>query len=269
MLECLFAGDAPTLSAQRSSMSRRIVAHLAALRHQIRRIEQATIVGTVALVPCAAILMMTSGMHWSSLVLLLVLVGYLRRKVGQIVRARRAVKQLRLEEQFVRHRPAPKHVLTCTRRPNHLWAQSLTLKGLKALFANPPARRLPVEDKQRYIRRHYIRSFNPLWPSRIPVDLLWFSALGLFWLWVVPEALLQAPSSGVLAGVGLLLVILGAEALQIVLQADLRGGFEHLATLLSDWTLAQPFTLHMVREKPYRHTSLYRSSTPSLTALLS
>ncbi len=99
--------------------------------------------------------------------------------------------------------------------------------------------------------------------------MLWFSALGLFWLWVVPEALLQAPSSGVLAGVGLLLVILGAEALQIVLQADLRGGFEHLATLLSDWTLAQPFTLHMVREKPYRHTSLYRSSTPSLTALLS
>ncbi len=72
MLECLFAGDAPTLSAQRSSMSRRIFAHLAALRHQIRRIEQATIVGTVALVPCAAILLMTSGMHGSSLVLVLV-----------------------------------------------------------------------------------------------------------------------------------------------------------------------------------------------------
>jgi len=268
-LECLFAGDAPTPSVQRSSRSRRIFAHLAALRHQIRCIEQATVLGTVALVPCAAILMMTSGMQGSSLVLMLVLVGYLQRKIGQVVRARRAVKQLRLEEQFVRHLPAPTQVLTCMHRPDHLWAHSLTLKALKALFANPPVPRLSVEDKPRFVRRHYIRSFTPLWPSRIPVDLLWFSALGLFWLWVVPEALLQAPSSDVLASAGLLLIILGAEALQIVLQADLRGGLEHLATLLSDWTLAQDFPLDMVREKPYRHTSLYRSPPPSLTALLS
>ncbi|MCH8960467.1 MAG: hypothetical protein IH820_03890 [Bacteroidetes bacterium] len=250
-------------------MSRRIFAHLAALRHQIRRIEQATIVGTVALVPCAAILMMTSGMHWSSLVLLLVLVGYLRRKVGQIVRARQAVKQLRLEEQFVRHCPAPKHVLTCTRRPNHLWTRSLTLKGSQALLAHPPAPRLPLEDQRRYVRHHYIRAFTPLWPPSTPVDLLWFAALGLFWFWFVPEALLQAPSLGVLACAGLLLVILVAEIIQVVLQADLRGGFEHLATLLSDWTLAQPLELHTIREKTYRHTALYRANTPALTAHLS
>ena len=55
-----------------------------------------------------------------------------------------------------------------------------------------------------------------------------------------------------------------------MLQADLRGGFEHLATLLSDWTLAQlEETLHTIREKTYRHTALYRSNTPALTVLLS
>ncbi len=252
-------------------MSHRIFAHLAALRYQIRRIEQATVLGTVALAPCTALLLTTSSTRWSSLVLLLVLAGYLRRKISRITRARQAVKQLRFEEQFVRHRPAPKHMLTCTRRPNHLWTRSLTLKGLKALLAHPPARRLPLEDKRRYVRHHYIRAFTPLWPPSTPVDLLWFAALGLLWFWFVPEALLQAPSLGVLAGAGLLLVILVAEIIQVVLQADLRGGFEHLATLLSDWTLAQPLeeTLHTIREKTYRHTALYRSNTPALTALLS
>lgn len=252
-------------------MSRRLFAHLAALRYQIRRIEQATVLGTAALVPCTVILLMTSGTGWSSVVLLLVLAGYVWRKIGRIMQARRTTKHLRLEEQFVRHRPAPQHMLTCTRRPNHLWTHSLTLKGLKALLADPPARRLPVEDKRRYVRRHYLRAFAPLWPSSLPVDLLWFAALGLLWLWFVPEALLQAPSPGVLAGAGLLLVILVAEIIQLVLQSDLRGGFDHLATLFSDWTLAQPFeeTLHTVREKTYRHTAVYRSPAPALSALLS
>lgn len=252
-------------------MTRRIVAHLAALRYQLRRIEQTTVLGTVALAPCAVILLITPGATWPSLALLLVLLGYLRRKIGRITRARKAIKQLRLEEQFVRYCPVPKHLLTCTRRPNHLWTHSLALKSLKTLLANPPTRRLPVEDKHDYVRRHYVRSFHSLSPSPIPVDLLWFSALGLLWLWILPETLLQAPSPDVLTGAGLLLVILVAEIIQVVLQADLRGGFEHLATLLSDWTLAEPLeeTLHTVREQSYRHTSLYRSSTSSLTALSS
>ena len=250
-------------------MSRPIFAHLATLRYQIRRIEQATVLETVALVLCTALLLTTSSMRWSSLVLLLVLAGYLRRKISQIARARQAVKQLRLEEQFVRHCPAPEHVLTCTRRPNHLWIRSLTLKGLKALLAHPPARRLPLEDQRRYIRHHYIRALTPLWPPSILVDLLWFAAVGLLLLSFVPEAPLQTPSWGVLAGAGLLLVILVAEIIQVVLQADLQGGFEHLATLLSDWTLSQPLEETLLREKTYRHTALYRSNTPALTALLS
>lgn len=250
-------------------MSHRIFAHLATLRYQIRRIEQATVLGTVALASGTALLLTTSSTRWSSLVLLLVLAGYLRRKISQITRTRQAVKQLRLEEQFVRHCPAPEHMLTCTRRSNHLWTRSLTLKGLKALLAHPPARQLPLEDQRRYVRHHYIRAFTPLGPPSILVDLLWFAALGLLLLWFVPEAPLQASSPGVLAGAGLLLVILVAEIIQVVLQADLRGGFEHLATLLSDWTLAQPLELHTFREKTYRHTALYRANTPALTAHLS
>ncbi len=250
-------------------MSHRICTHLAALRYQIRRIEQATVLGTLALVPCTVLLLTTSSTRWSSLVLLLVLAGYLWRKISQITRTRQAVKQLRLEEQFVRHCPAPEHVLTCIRRPTHLWRRSLTLKGLKALLAHPPARRLPLEDQRRYVRYHYIRAFTPLWSRFILVDLLLLAAVGLLWLWFVPEALLQAPSLEVLAGAGLLLVILVAEIIQVVLQADLRGGFEHLATLLSDWTLAQPLEEILLREKTYRHTALYRAKTPALTSLLS
>ena len=252
-------------------MSRRLFAHLAALRYQIRRVERAAVLGTVALIPCAVLLLTTLDANWMRLVLFFVLAGYLWRKGRQILRARRTVKQLRLEEQFVRHRPASTHLLTCTRRPNHLWTHSLTLKGLKAMLENPPPRRFSVKDQQHLVRRHYLRSFAPLWPSPFPVDLLWLAAVGLLWLWLIPDAYLQAPAPTVLAGAGLLLLILVGEIIQVVLQADLRGGFTHLTSLLSEWTLVQPFeeTLQTVREKPYRHTSLYRASIPALTPLLS
>lgn len=242
------------------SMSRPLFAHIAALRRQIRRIQGAALFGAVAMLPCAVILLTTAEAGWLPLVLLLVLGGYLQRKVRRVLWARHAVKQLRLEEQFVRHGPAPEDVLTCMRRYNHLWTQSLTLKGLKGLRKNHPAASLPAPARQARVGQHYTQAFESLRPSRVPADLIWLAAVGLLWLWFAPEALLQTMTPPVFVGLALLLVILVAEAVQAILCADVRDGIAHVADLLSTWTLTPAFeTLFAVHAKPYRHTALYRS----------
>ena len=241
------------------TMSRHLFAHIAAMRHQVRRIRRATVLGTAAIVPCAVIVVATVESGWMVLLLLLALVGYGQRKVRRILWTQRTLKQLRLEEQFVRHRPTPDHVLTCMRRYNHLWTPCLTLKGLKALAQDTPPRQ--TEARQAHIQKHYIRAFKPLHPTHLPADLIWLATSGLLWLWLVPEALLAAMPALVFGGLAVLLLLLTADVIQVILNTDLRDGFEHFATLLGVWTRAHALdsVFDTTHNKPYRHTALYRS----------
>ncbi len=239
------------------------------MRRQIRRLQQITVAGTLATLAASAVLLTTPEVLWLRVLLLLALVGYLHRKLRQIYWAHRAVKQLRLEEHFVRHGPTPEEVLTCVRRRNHLWTQSLTLKALKSLLAPASEEALRVGEKGKHVRRQYRRSFGALCPSRVPVDLVWCVGLLLLWLWSAPQALPQAMSPLLALGAAAMLVLLLTEVVQTVLRADLRDGFEAFTTLLSDWTLARRFeeTLQAARQKHYRHTPLYRAALPALAAL--
>lgn len=96
----------------------------------------------------------------------------------------------------------------------------------------------------------------------MPLDLLWLTVLLLLWLGSVPESLLRVAASPVLAGAGLLLIVLAAEVIRFVLCFDLRAGLHQFMTLLSDWTLASPFDelLRAGNTKRYRHRPLYRST---------
>jgi len=201
--------------------------------------------------------------------LLLMLVGYLAAKVRRLLRTRKDTKQLRLEEQFVRHGPAPKHVRTCVCRRSHLWTRSLTLKGLKVLYKEAPRNQVSHEELPGHVRACFLRTFDGLRPPPLPVDLIWLSMLGLFWLWVVPESIRPVTSPLTFLSVSLLLGMLVAEVIQAILYADLRSAFDHFADLLRDWTLVRPFdeVFRPVDQKSYRHVLLYRSAMPALSAL--
>ena len=242
-------------------MSRHLFAHTAALHHQVRRIRRAALLSLTAMLPCAAILLATTEAHWLSIVLALILMGYTHRKLRQVFWARRTVKQLRLEEQFVRHGPTPEQVLPCTRRYDHLWTRSLTLKGLKMMIERSSGSSLPAETSNSPIDAHFTGAFKTLRPSPWPGALIWFAALALGWLWLVPDALLQDMPPHVFAGLALLLLILVAEVVQQILRADLRDGLDHFLTLLGAWIQTRAFdtAFGTLREKPYRHTALYRS----------
>lgn len=253
----------------RSSMSRRMLAHIAALRHQVRRIQRTALFGVVTIVPCAVLLLSTTQIGWLSLVLLFLTAGYVQRKIRRLLWARRSLQQLRLEDQFVRHSPTSVHIRTCTRRFNHLWKNSLTLNGLKTILKDKPSDTSPSEVKHQHIRQHFMRSYEALRPARLPADLIWFTTLGLLWIGLVPATLTHTMTPPMFLGTTLLFLILVAEVLQAILSSDFRGGLGHFVTLLSEWTLIHAFKdlFGATRDKPYRHTRLYHTSFPSLTGL--
>ncbi len=242
-------------------MSRPLFAHIAALRHQVKRIRRATVFSIALLLPGAALLLTTTANTLLALALVAALGGYLLCKVRRTLWTYRIVNQLRLEEQFVRHSPSREHIQTCLRRFDHLWTNSLTLKGLRALMEHPPLPKQQRDAFQEIAHRHFSRALSSLRPSPVPFGLLWLASLSLLWVGFSSSSLLEDTALPAFLALTLLLVLLLNEVTQEILCADLRDGFSHWATLLSTWTqaLALDELIAAQHEKPYRHTPLYRS----------
>lgn len=246
-------------------MSHRLTTHVTAMRRQIRRVLWTSGVGTGLLLIASVVLLTVPPADGWSILLGVVFLGYLIRKARQFFWGRQTLRQLRLEEQFICHGPTPERVVTCLRRRNHLWTSSLVLRGLRSLFNHPPRHALFYQEKQERFRQTYSRAFGSLTPSRL-ADLLWFTALLFLWIWAVPETLFQTPSLALLLSSAVLTVTLTAEVIQAVLYAELRWGFAHLASMLSDWMLIHHFEESLLHRppKPYRHTLIYNAGLASL-----
>jgi hypothetical protein len=234
-----------------------LATHITALLRQVRRIQRAVLGGLLALLACSVLLLTTAASSGGAVLLGLVLLGYAGHKGYHLYRLRQTMKQLRLEKQFLAHGPAPEEIVTCLRRSNHLWTKSLTLKGLNVLFTHPPHG--PARPER--LAAQYRRCFQRIFPARLPIDLLCFTAVLLLWLWSAPGLFQQPTSATFVVGIGLLLLLLVAETIQAVLHGDLRDGLTQFTTLLSGWTLDQHLdeVFQEARQKPYRHTAVYRT----------
>ena len=240
------------------------------MRRQLGRLRRAVLVAAAATAAGTAFLATTPRTGTLGLVLLAFAAIYLLRKWRQDRWVRQSIKQLRLEEQFIQHGPAPKAVPTCIRRRHHMWTHSLTLQSLRRLTTHPPDATLDEARRQAHVCAAFRRSFRKVRPGRVPVDLLWFVALVGFWLWALPEALLAAPSPLVLMGVLCWLPALGAEVVLAIFQADLRAGFATLINLLGRWTLAREFEtlVETAQQQAYQHTQVYHAYRPRPPATL-
>lgn len=234
-----------------------LAVHITALLRQGRRIQRAVLGGLLALLACAVLLLTTAASGGGAVLLGLVLLGYAGHKGYRLYGIQQTIKQLRLEKQFLEHGPSPEEMVTCLRRTNHLWTKSLTLKGLNALFTHPPHG--PARPER--LAAQYRRCFQRIFPARLPLDLLFFTAALLLWLWSASDLLQQPMSAVLVVGIGLLLLLLVAETIQAVLHGDLRDGLTQFTTLLSRWTLEQHLdeVFEEARQKPYRHTTVYRT----------
>lgn len=238
-----------------------ISTHVAAMCRQGRRLRVATATSAAGLLAAAVLVVPQFPVTWLTVALGAGFAGLLYRKVRRFRSARVMMRQLRLEEQFACHGPAPERVVTCLRRRQHLWASSLVLRGLKRVFAQPPAQPLFFQEKQAQFRQAFTTALAPLRPRRLPADLLAFAVLLVAGLYGAPEALLTL---GLLPLVGAfaLVVVLAAEVTAAVLEADLDARLDGFVGLLCDWALGQRLeeTLRRRSRKTYRHRPVYNAA---------
>jgi len=256
MLGFLFCAGLPTPSID-FFMPHPLATHITALLRQLRRTQRAVLGGLLALLACSVLLLTTAASSGGGVLLGLVLLGYAGHKGYHLYWIRQTMKQLRLEKQFVEHGPCPEEIVMCLRRKNHLWTKSLTLKGLNTLFTHPPHG--PAQPER--LSAQYRRCFQRIFPLRLPIDLLLFTTVLLLWLWAAAGLAQQPTLATFVVSIGLLLLLLVAETIQAVLHGDLRDGLTQFTTMLSAWTLDQHLdeVFQEARQKPYRHTSVYRS----------
>lgn len=191
----------------------------------------------------------------------LVLLGcYLIRQIVQGLRAHFGIKQLGLEEHFIRHIHDPDRLHQCLRTDDHLWGRSVILQSLRRLLAQPVPGLLLIEEKQQHAAEHYRRAFRRIRPAASWLDLLLLLLLGgvLAFTPLIPidlHALMF--QSGLMA---LALTVL-AEGSQCWEQRRMAYHFTQLSEALGTWTLTRQRTeeAHHGSRKPYGHTLLYQA----------
>lgn len=216
---------------------------------------------TIALVCVPVVVLYTSSSHW---ILLGVISLYAARKIWQFVRNDRVVKQIRLEERFFRQQMDGSTLARCVRRSEHVWDDSRTLRGLRAILARPLPRLLSQSEKTHLVQQKYHRVFRSLRPAMVRLDILVPLATGA---WLLRQSFPTDPPRWV----SLVIVAVAALALlelaEIKLSFNLRQRFASYERALSAWTLDRSDIASLfIKPRPgYRHDLLYRAD-PLYTA---
>lgn len=190
--------------------------------------------------------------------LVLVLAAYAAAKGYVAARHTGVLKQLRLEERFLRDLPRGETLLALLSRDNHLWSNSRLWIGLRALLVHPVPHLLLVEEKRRRIERNYHRVMRDLQPRRFNWYLL--AVLGIAVLWDVSRLQTGGSGGAFLLTAGLLAGILALEVLQSGTQWAVASQFLQLEKALCDWTLYHRFEQGVsMRSKSYVHRLLYQA----------
>jgi hypothetical protein len=189
------------------------------------------------------------------LVLILIL-AYAGTKVHRYTILEKTLSQMRLEERFFRQHLDEETLSSCMDRSEHLWDDSHTLRGLRAVRSLPVPSLISREEKVKLVQRKYHNAFRALIPSRIaPEAVVPALALAII-IFGLHEATMWA--SMLVTGVIAALLLEGTRFHRVL---RLRRRFDSFERALSAWTLGQTFLFRTddVPHRPYRHRLLYRS----------
>ena len=235
-------------------MSFTVVKPVIQLRETYRRLMWIALTGSLLTAGLSGLLFYPSYSTQRAALLGPLLLVYVLRKGYLWQRGRRAVRQLRLEEQFLRQGLEPAQLRQCLYGYDHLWSRSLTLQGLQSILASPLPRLLLPQEKKSRILAQYHRVLLPLHLPSFNVDLLLYALFSGIWLFLTgPQNLSLLPAAA-------LLLMLAVEGLQALLQRRLHAAFDHAEQSLCHWTLAHRFDdmLSTMRNQLYIHRSLYQ-----------
>lgn len=231
-----------------------VLASTAILRQHYRRLRSIGLLGTITALGLVPLALYMPRPEWARYTLLSLVCLYAGRKAVQFLRARLALKQLSMEEHFLRYGCSGGSVEKCIRSDEHLWTRSCTLRGLKGVSAHPITGDRVGDEKRNRVYRQFKRAFSSLAPARAFLDA------GL--LLAVVAILSTIESIGVdlrallfQAGFLALAVASVAEGSHLMIHRRLLETLPRFFTALTDWTIRQAF--HEAVAASYSHRLLY------------
>lgn len=211
------------------------------------------LLGAIGLVPLALYMPRDA---WSRYVLLSLVCLYAGRKIVQFVGARGALKQLSMEEHFLRYGAAGRRVQKCVRNDDHMWTRSSIVSGLKAIANSRLAGNLMADEKRQRIYRRYRKAFRALWPRLAVADAGLVGAIAIT-MALAPTIEVNLRTVMFLAGFVALALAGFVELARWFVNRQLAEGLDRWLGALSDWTLRE--CLHKLHHRPeaYSHQLLY------------
>jgi len=211
----------------------------------------------VAVAGLLPFLLYAPRIEWVRLTLVVLLFVYVVCKARQCIQARTAIKQMRLEQQFVLYSYDMEQLYACIRSADHLWKQSCILTGLRSNIDQPRPPFLQEAEKRQRVHDYFIRAFKKLHPRRFNFDpiLLFLIAGGL-----INHGFVLLSWTSIIVQVGLLalVIVVVTEIICSVFNQKLLLTFRHFEDALTQWTLESIYDAIAPPDyRPYRHRLLY------------
>lgn len=231
-----------------------VLAATAILRQHYRRLKSIGLLGSITALGLVPLALYMPRPVWSRYTLLSLVCLYAGRKAVQFVRSRAALKQISMEEHFLRYGSTDGRMRKCIDNEEHLWTRSCILKGLKGLMAHPITTDMVGDEKRNRVYRQFKSAFRSLEPAHAFLDAgLLLAALIL--LSIVPSIGVDLRAILFQAGFLALAVAGVAEASHIMIHRRLLETLPRFFSALTDWTIREAF--HAAVEASYSHRLLY------------
>ena len=230
-----------------------------------RRLRSVAAVQGVLAVATLPFVLFTPRVIPATVLLVLVLIGYAALKGRSLLRYSHTLKQLRLEERFLKEVTRGNVFQHLVSEHEHLWSTSRLWIGLRAVLLQPLPYLLLIDEKRRRIERHFHRAIRDLQPRKVNLHAPAFLVIVVFWDFA--RILEAADGVGFVVTAALFATILAFEALQTGLQWTVGRNFADLERALCAWTLANKFEQGFAPSgKHYVHRLLYEARPWFLSA---
>lgn len=211
------------------------------------------LVTAFGLVPLALYAPRTDG--WRYLILSFVCL-YAGRKVMQLLGARAALKQISMEEHFLKYGSSGRRVQKCVEHEDHLWKKSRVVDALKRISTNRLPTTLMIDEKRTRIYRRFRHAFRFMLPRFVVVDMGLVAAIVVG---LVAAPILTVDLGAVMFQSGFLaLAVAGAvEISRWAVNRQLAETLDRWFNALSEWTIREGFERLHLQAGPYSHRLLY------------
>ena len=229
-----------------------VLAAAAILRQHYRRMWSIGLLGSLTALGLVPLALYMPRVAWARYVLLLLACLYAGRKSVQYFRARGALKQLSMEEHFLRYGSSDRQVQKCIESDENLWTKSCTLAAIKTMAPRRLPEELLSQEKRDRIMAIYRRTFRRLIPQNAVLDLWCLGGIA-FVIVIAPTITVDMRAVMFQAGFLSLALAVAAEASHLFVNRRLGEALRRLFDTLIDWTLSREFVGLATKSPAYSH----------------